>query len=118
MPRDAPNTARDLLRSSSDILILSILADGPSHGYAIQKQLRLSLGQTLPAASLYPLLHQIEAAGLITSEADNTTARTRKRYTLTPAGRSALRKKAAEWQASIARLQSLVLPAVRRIATR
>ena len=107
---------RDLFRGSLGVMVLSVLADGRQYGYAIQKQLKQSSGQTIQAGTLYPLLHQLESEGLIKATWDTTTARERKWYELTSAGQKKLRKSAADWQAYIARLQSLVLPAVRRIA--
>ena len=107
---------RDLFRGSLEVLLLSVLTDGPRHGYGIQKQIRLTTNQPITPGTLYPLLHRFEADGLITADWERTTPRPRKVYTLTEAGRARLRRAAAEWQASIARLQAQVLPAVRRIA--
>lgn len=109
---------RDIFKGSLDVLVLSILADGRQHGYALQKQLLHLTGEKLTAGALYPLLHRLEADGLIDAEWDRTTARPRKRYRLTESGQRHFRRSAAEWQATIARLQSLVLPAVRRVASK
>ena len=98
--------------------MLSVLADGPLHGYAIQQQLKLSLGQLLPVGSLYPLLHRLESESWITSTETSHRGRDRKVYTLTHNGQKHLRRAAADWQATIAQLQSLVLPAVRRVAAK
>lgn len=118
MPATAPNPRRDLFRSSIQVLVLAVLADGPQHGYAIQQQLKLVLGQTPPAGSLYPLLHRLEAEAWITATASTHRGRSRKVYQLTQTGQKHLRRSAADWQATIAQLQSLVLPAVRRVAAR
>ena len=107
---------RDLLRGSLDVMVLAVLADGQQYGYSIQKQIKLHSGQTIQAGSLYPLLHRLESEGLIAATWDKSSARERKWYELTPAGEKKLRKSAADWQAYIARLQGLVLPAVRRVA--
>lgn len=118
MPATTPNTRRDLFRSSIEVLTLSVLADGPQHGYAIQQQLDLALGQTLPAGSLYPLLHRLETEAWIASTDTTHRGRPRKVYRLTPEGQRHLKHAAADWQATIAQLQSLVLPAVRRVAAK
>ena len=118
MPATAPNTRRDLFRSSIEVLTLSVLADGPQHGYAIRQELNRSLGQTLPVGSLYPLLHRLESEGRIASNDTTHRGRPRKVYRLTPEGQRHLKHAAADWQATIAQLQSLVLPAVRRVAVR
>lgn len=114
---DPDKYKRDLFRGSLDVMVLSVLAEGKAYGYAIQKQLKQSSGQSIQAGSLYPLLHRLEAEGLIKATWDTTTARERKWYELTATGQKKLRKSAADWQAYIARLQALVLPAVRRIAS-
>ncbi len=111
-------TRRDLFRSSAQVLVLSILTDGPTHGYAIQRELKRTLSQTLSASSLYPLLGELQAQGLIASTPTTHNGRPRKVYHLTAAGQQHLRKSATHWQATIAQLQSVVLPAVRRVATR
>lgn len=118
MPKTARDTRRDLFRSSIEVLVLSMLADGPMHGYTIQQQLKLSLGQTLPVGSLYPLLHRLESEAWIASSESNHRGRTRKTYQITDTGQKHLRRGAADWQATIAQLQSLVLPAVRRVAAK
>ena len=118
MPATTPNTRRDLFRSSTEVLTLSILADGPLHGYAIQQQLALALGQTLSASSLYPLLHKLESETWIASTDTTHRGRPRKVYQLTATGQRHLKHAATDWQATIAQLQSLVLPAVRRVAAK
>lgn len=118
MPEAEDKSQRDLFRGSLDVMVLAVLADGRQYGYAIQKQLKLHSGQTIKAGSLYPLLHLLESDGLITATWDRSSARERKWYELTPAGTKKLRKSAADWQAYIARLQGLILPAVRRVTTK
>jgi len=118
MPTDPENPRRDLFRGSVHVLVLSVLAHSPRYGYAIQKQLQLLTGHHLTPGTLYPLLHRLEAQGLIHATLETTSARPRKWYELTPAGRQAFRKAAADWQGEIARIQAVVLPAVRRVANK
>ena len=106
---------RNLFRGSLDVLVLSVLVDGQQYGYAIQKKLKEAGGQTIQAGSLYPLLHRLESEGLIKATWDRSSARERKWYELTATGKRHLRKSAADWQAYLARLQALVLPAVRQV---
>lgn len=113
---DPEKYKRDLFRGSLDVMVLAVLCDGRQYGYSIQKQIKLSSGQSIQAGSLYPLLHRLESDGLIKATWDKSSARERKWYELTAAGEKKLRKSATDWQAYIARLQGLVLPAVRRIA--
>ena len=57
------------LKGHLDALILAVLSDGPLHGYAIIEKLkRRSQGAlALPEGTVYPALHRLEAAGLLSS---------------------------------------------------
>ncbi len=91
---------RDLIRGSLDLILLSVLVDGPLYGYLIQKRVREASGNRakLPAGTLYPLLHRLESDKLIRSKWDQTTGRPRKWYELSAAGRRELRQRARLWQ--------------------
>jgi DNA-binding PadR family transcriptional regulator len=81
---------RDSIRGSSDrsILILTSLADGPKHGYALIKDIDGFAGITLGAGTLYGALAQLERAGLV----EALPAGDRRRpYQITAAGREQLR---------------------------
>ena len=56
----------ELMRGSLDMMVLSVLKQGPQYGYSIQQQLReATRGRVpLPAGTLYPLLHRLEAEQL------------------------------------------------------
>ena len=98
-------------------MVLAVLAEGRQYGYSIQKRVREVSGQTVKAGTLYPLLHRLEAEGWVRAAWDSSTGRDRKWYTLTAAGQRRLRSAAADWQAAIARMQALVLPALRHLTT-
>ena len=106
---------RDLFRGSLDVMVLAVLADGRQYGYSIQKRVKEASGQTIKAGSLYPLLHRLEADGLVKAHWESDTGRDRKWYTLTAAGQRRLKSAAADWQAAFARMQALVLPALRQV---
>jgi DNA-binding PadR family transcriptional regulator len=69
-------------------LILSSLADGAKHGYALTKDIEEFAGVRLAPGTLYEALGRLEAQGLI--EAIASTDR-RRPYQLTAAGAQALR---------------------------
>ncbi|MEM9882464.1 MAG: helix-turn-helix transcriptional regulator [Planctomycetota bacterium] len=106
---------RDLFRGSLDVMVLAVLADGRQYGYSIQKRLRAASGQAVQAGTLYPLLHRLETHGLIAATWEEGTGRPRKWYSLTSAGEKKFRGAVADWQAMFARMQSLVLPALRHV---
>jgi DNA-binding PadR family transcriptional regulator len=70
-------------------LILSSLADGPKHGYALTKDIETFAGTRLPPGTLYEALARLEGQGLI--EALESEDR-RRPYRLTTAGAAALRE--------------------------
>ncbi len=88
----APNAHADALetlgRSSGPAsLILSSLADGPKHGYALTKDIESFAGVRLAPGTLYEALARLEAHGMI--EALESHDR-RRPYQLTAAGAVAL----------------------------
>jgi len=100
---------KDLVAASSAPLVLSILADGDSYGYAIIKRVAELSGGELAWTEglLYPLLHRLERQGHIEgSWGASETGRRRKYYRLTSAGRSALGEHQSQWRAVAAALES------------
>lgn len=69
-------------------LILSSLADGPKHGYALTKDVEAFAGVRLAPGTLYEALARLESQGMI--EALESEDR-RRPYRLTAAGATALR---------------------------
>lgn len=89
-----------LLWGMVDMLILDVIARGPTYGYQIaQTVLSQSKGHfELKEGSLYPALHRLERQKLLTSFWEQTEEnRRRKFYKLTPAGRRVLDEKRGEW---------------------
>jgi DNA-binding PadR family transcriptional regulator len=94
---------RERLKGNLDLLLLSVLAAGPAHGYAIISALRdRSEGAfNLPEGTIDPALHRLEEAGLLASswaEADQAGGRRRRVYGLTDAGAEALAAERTEWR--------------------
>jgi PadR family transcriptional regulator, regulatory protein PadR len=89
------------LKGNLDLLLLSVLAAGPGHGYSIITRLReRSAGAfDLPEGTVYPALHRLEQAGLLASSWAVVTGRRRRVYELTAAGEHALADEAARWRA-------------------
>jgi DNA-binding PadR family transcriptional regulator len=69
-------------------LILSSLADGPKHGYALTKDVEAFAGVRLAPGTLYEALARLESQGMI--EALESEDR-RRPYRLTAAGATALK---------------------------
>jgi DNA-binding PadR family transcriptional regulator len=104
-------------RGHLDLVLLAILASGPSHGYAVINELRrLSDGVfDLPEGSVYPALHRLEDLRLVRSEWKPVGGRRRREYRLTPAGTRALASQRKEWVRLAAGIEAvLAAKAVRR----
>jgi DNA-binding PadR family transcriptional regulator len=92
--------SKELVAASTVPLVLSILAEGESYGYALIQRVReLSGGQIeWTEGMLYPVLHWMEKQELIESEwRDSDTGRKRKYYRLRKAGRHALQTERHQW---------------------
>jgi DNA-binding PadR family transcriptional regulator len=91
---------KDLVAASATPLVLSILSEGQSYGYAIIKRVReLSNGQMQwTDGMLYPVLHRLESQGLIQSEERvSESGRKRRYYRIRKKGAKALEKQRRQW---------------------
>ena len=82
------------------MLLLAALSDGPRHGYAVKEALREGSGGRfdLPTGTVYPALHRLEAAGLISGSWSVADGRRRRSYRLTPAGQRRLAEDRVNWR--------------------
>ncbi len=91
---------KDLVAASSTPLVLAILAEGDSYGYAILQRVRELSGGELEWTDgmLYPVLHRLERAGLVQARWEKAdTGRRRKYYRVTKAGREQLNEERRQW---------------------
>ncbi len=92
---------RELMRGAVPTAVMQVLAGGEMYGYELVEALTrqsngvLGIGQS----TLYPLLYNLEAKRLVTSRLDETGARPRRFYRLTPRGRRKLADETKQWQA-------------------
>ena len=100
-----------LARSCHEALILAALADGPRHGY----QLALEIEELSDGAfrfnhgTLYPILHKLEADGLIEgSWAEPTGKRKRRQYEITDDGRLRLADLRNAWNSFFHNLVTVI----------
>ncbi|MBN2590496.1 MAG: helix-turn-helix transcriptional regulator [Sedimentisphaerales bacterium] len=92
--------SKDLVAASATPLILSILAEGESYGYAIIKRVKKLSKDEIQWADgmLYPVLHRLEQQGLIESKMrDSDTGRKRKYYHLKDKGVGMLKEQKQQW---------------------
>ena len=91
---------QDLVAASATPLVLAILAEHESYGYAILKRVReLSDGELMwTDGMLYPLLHRLHRLGYVTPEwRTPPEGRRRKYYKITDQGQAALAEHKRQW---------------------
>lgn len=92
---------KDLVAASATPLVLAILGEGESYGYAIIKRVgELSRGELQwTDGMLYPLLHRLERKGYVKAVwGRSETGRRRKYYRLTGPGLELLDSQRRQWQ--------------------
>lgn len=102
--------SKDLMAASSTPIVLAILAEGDSYGYAIIKRvLELSGGRMeWTDGMLYPVLHRLERLGHVEARWEVAgTGRRRKYYRVTPGGLAQLAEERRQWQAVDATLRGI-----------
>jgi DNA-binding PadR family transcriptional regulator len=93
--------SKDLVAASATPLVLAILAEGDSYGYAIIKRVTELSGGHLQWTDgmLYPVLHRLERQDLIVATwAESENGRRRKYYRITEQGRQQLAAQREQWQ--------------------
>ena len=101
---------KDLIAASSTPIVLAILAEADSYGYAILQRVRTLSGgrMTWTDGMLYPVLHRLERLGHITARWEVAeTGRRRKYYQITDGGRAQLADERRQWQAVDATLRGI-----------
>jgi PadR family transcriptional regulator, regulatory protein PadR len=101
---------KDLMAASSTPIVLAILAEGDSYGYAILQRVReLSDGRMeWTDGMLYPVLHRLERLGHVEARWEVAeSGRRRKYYHLTRQGRAQLDEERRQWQAVDATLREI-----------
>lgn len=91
---------KDLVAASATPLVLGILGEGDSYGYAILKRINELSGGELQWTDgmLYPLLHRLDRLGLVEADWRHPDGgRRRKYYRLTDDGRAALAEQRSQW---------------------
>jgi PadR family transcriptional regulator, regulatory protein PadR len=92
---------KDLVAASATPLVLAILAEGDSYGYAVIKRVaELSRGHLQwTDGMLYPVLHRLERQELVAAKwGVSETGRKRKYYRITRLGRDQLEAQKEQWQ--------------------
>jgi DNA-binding PadR family transcriptional regulator len=94
--------AKELVAASTVPLVLSVLTEGESYGYALIQRVRDLSGGKIEwtEGMLYPVLHWMEREELIESQwQEAKNGRKRKYYRLRKEGRQALQEEKQQWLA-------------------
>lgn len=116
---DTRDTAPQLTQDQTEMIVLSVLAEGPSYGYAIGKHIaaRSEDAFRIGASQLYPLLTKLEKQGLVTTDWEEIKSpsaepeakgRKRKWYRLSAKGQRRLESRIAAHQRFTALMNAFI----------
>ena len=91
---------RELLKGVAPVVVLEILSRGQMYGYELSEAIEQRSGDilTLGRGTLYPLLYNLEAKGLVGAEwQDSENGRKRRYYSITGKGKEQLARQKEQW---------------------
>jgi PadR family transcriptional regulator PadR len=101
-----PPPKSEILQGTLDLLVLrTIEAIGPMHGWGVAKRIEQVSGEALHLAqgTIYPALIRLEQRGWIAPEwGMSDTSRKARFYTITKSGRRQLRQEKESWERMVA----------------
>ena len=101
----------EMLKGHLDMIVLAALAAGPAHGYAVIEEVKRRSGEKfdLSEGTVYPVLHRLEQAGLLTSRwVTAESGRRRRIYSLTKRGAGELAGQREVWEQFSVAIDSLL----------
>ena len=93
-------TNPDFLNGVPELLVLRLLARRPMHGYELVQSLHAATGEALAFGEgcIYPILHRLEADGMLKCRRETATGRSRLVYRVTARGEQRLAEAISLWQ--------------------
>jgi len=91
----------DVIRGYNDTIILSLLLQEDSYGYALSRQIKEISGgnYVIKETTLYSAFSRLEKNGYITSYGkESESGKKRTYYSITPAGKQYFQEKCEEWK--------------------
>jgi len=91
---------RELLKGVAPVVVLEILSRGRMYGYELSEAVEQRSGNVLSLGrgTLYPLLYNLEAKGLVVAEWDeNESKRRRRYYSITSMGKGEVARQKEQW---------------------
>lgn len=107
------------LRGVLSLCVLSVVAEGPTYGYAVAQRLQEAGLGSIKGGTLYPVLTRLETDGLVTSAwREGEGGPGRKFVSITAAGHADLTARAGSWLTFTERAAGLLPPLPDRSVTR
>jgi DNA-binding PadR family transcriptional regulator len=93
-----------------DLLLLTVLAEGPTHGYGLVDAPRTRSEGVFDLAegTIYPALYRLERQGLVQSSWEEGRTRRRRVYRLTRKGVAALRRERAAFDRYVHAMEAVL----------
>jgi PadR family transcriptional regulator PadR len=85
------NPHGEVVRGNLEVIVLSLIAARPIHGYAIILEIRKRFGVLFGPSHVYPLLNALEKNGFVRSELAVVNNKVRKVYHITREGLARLK---------------------------
>ncbi len=100
----------DFLNGVPELVILQILNAKPMYGYELVQAIRVRSGEKLQFGEgcVYPLLHRLEADGLLSSKSMEVNGRDRIVYRLSRTGKARLSASRKEWEEIVHAITAIV----------
>ena len=89
-----------MLKGHLDMIVLAALSAEPAHGYAVIEEIKRRSGGAfdLPEGTIYPVLHRLEEAGLLSGRwVTAESGRRRRVYAVTKRGERELAQQRTVW---------------------
>lgn len=101
---------RELLKGSTNLLVLSVLENENMYGYEMIKKIKTKSENLFEfqEGTLYPILHKLEEKGFISSYWDEVSGKKRKYYSLTNEGKKQLKFQKEEWKEFSTRVNQVI----------
>ena len=103
-------TNPDFLNGVPELLILHLLSARAMYGYQLVQAIRLTTNAQLEFGEgcIYPILHRLEADGVLASRRETVGGRDRVVYRVTPRGAKRLQESVAAWQRVAGAVQTVL----------
>lgn len=108
MPRRKTNP--DFVTGVPELLVLRLLSRTPMHGYAVVQAIKVQSGGNLSfgEGSIYPILHRLEADGMLSTDTSEVNGRKRVTYSVTENGLRRLSDSQSTWNQVVTSVQTIL----------